>query len=286
MWGLFPLYFRRTPPTSAVEVLFWRMVLTLAVVGVVLAVRGQLGELRRLRRERVLAARVVAAAVLIASNWGIYIWAIANDHVVESALGYYINPLVTVAVGVVVLKERLHRMQKLACAFGALAVIVLTVDFGRPPLIALFLAFSFAAYGFLKKKIDLPAVVSLAGETLVMAPIGLAGIAVMGSRGTLDFADHGTGHLVLILFAGVITAVPLSLFAVAARNLPLTMIGLMQYLTPTMVLLLGVLVFHEPVPFTRWVGIVLVWIALVLLATHALSTARESRQATPVDAAV
>jgi chloramphenicol-sensitive protein RarD len=274
MWGLFPLYFRRTPPTSAVEILFWRMVLTLAAVGVFLAIRGQLGELRRLRREPLLARRVVMAALLIASNWGVYIWAIANDHVVESALGYYINPLVTVSIGVIVLKEHLHRVQQVAVALGAVAVAVLTIDYGRPPLIALWLAFTFAAYSFLKKKIDLPAVVSLAGETLVLAPVGLIGLAIMGGRGTLDIAQHGAGHLVLVLFAGVVTAVPLSLFAVAARNLPLTMIGLMQYLTPTMVLLLGVVVFHEPVPATRWIGIVLVWTALVALAFHALTAGR------------
>ena len=284
MWGLFPLYFRRTPPTSAVEVLFWRMVLTLAVVGVVLAARGQLGELRRLRREPVLARRVVVAATLIAVNWGIYIWAIANDHVVESALGYYINPLVTVAVGVLVLKERLHRLQKFSVGLGAVAVALLTIDYGRPPLIALSLAFTFAGYSFLKKKIDLAAVVSLAGETLVMAPIGLVGIAIMGGRGTLDFAQHGIGHLVLILCAGIVTAVPLSLFAVSARNLPLSMIGLMQYLTPTMVLLLGVFVFHEPVPATRWIGIVLVWVALVLLATHAISSMRRDKTTEPIPA--
>jgi chloramphenicol-sensitive protein RarD len=272
LWGLFPLYFHETPPTSAVEILFWRMVLTLIVVSAVLAVRGGLGDLRRLWREPVLGRRVALAALLIATNWGVYIWAIANGHVVEAALGYYINPLVTVALGVIALHERLQLSQKCAVLLGAIAVTILTIDFGRPPLISLCLACSFAAYSFLKKKIDLPAVVSLAGETLVLAPIGIVGLAVMGARGSLDFARHGSGHLGLILLAGVVTAVPLSLFATAARNLPLTVLGLLQYLTPTMVLLLGVFYFNEKVSSVRWIGIAFVWSALIVLAIDAFRT--------------
>jgi chloramphenicol-sensitive protein RarD len=282
-WGLFPLYFHHTPPTSAFEILLWRMVLTLAVVCGLLLVRGELSTLNRLRHEPLLRLRVALAAVLIASNWGLYIWAVANGHVVESALGYFINPVVTVAVGVVVLHERLRRAQFVAVALGAVAVIVLTVDYGRPPLIALYLACSFAAYGFLKKKIDLPAVVSLAGETLVLFPVGLVGLVVMGSMGRIDVARHGTGHFVLIALIGFITAVPLSWFAIAARNLPLTTIGLMQYMAPIMILLLGVLVFHEKVAASRWVGFGLVWVALVVLAIDALSSTRPARiEAVPV----
>ena len=180
----------------------------------------------------------------------------------------------TVGIGVVVLHERLQKRQEFAVVLGAIAVAILTIDFGRPPLIALWLAGSFAAYSLLKKRIDLPAGVSLAGETLVLAPVGLVGIAVMGSRGSLDFASHGTGHLILILSAGIVTAVPLTFFATAARNLPLSVLGLMQYLTPTMVLLLGVFVFHEPVPRARWIGIAFVWAALVMLAVDAVSSTR------------
>jgi chloramphenicol-sensitive protein RarD len=269
LWGLFPLYFRETPPTSAVEILFWRMVLTLVVVSAVLAVRGGLSDLSRLWREPVLGRRVALAAILIAVNWGVYIWAVAQGHVVEAALGYYINPLVTVALGVVVLNERLQQFQKFAVGLGTIAVAILTIDVGRPPLISLSLACSFGLYSLLKKKIDLPAVVSLTGETLVLAPIGIAGLVIMGARGSLDFARHGTGHLVLILLAGVVTAVPLSLFATAARNLPLSVLGLLQYLTPTMVLLLGVFVFHERVSPVRWIGIGFVWSALAVLAIGA-----------------
>jgi chloramphenicol-sensitive protein RarD len=274
MWGLFPLYFHHTAPTSPFELLLWRMLLTMVVMMIVLAVRRDVSWLRRLPAEPKLFVRVVLAALFLSANWGLYIWAINNNHVVEAALGYFINPLVTVAVGVAVLHERLRAMQKAAVALGVLAVVVLTIDYGRPPWIALVLAFSFASYGFLKKQIDLTAFQSLSAETFVMLPMTAIGLSVMASRGTLSLTGHGTRHTVLVLCVGVVTAVPLTLFAVAARRIPLVMIGLLQYLAPIGQMLCGVLVFHEHQPSSRWIGFAIVWGALALLVTDAVRTFR------------
>jgi chloramphenicol-sensitive protein RarD len=274
MWGLFPLYFHHTAPTSPFELLLWRMLLTMIVMVGVLAVRRDFGWLRRVRAEPALLGKVLLAALFLTANWGLYIWAINNNHVVEAALGYFINPLVTVALGVVVLHERLRAMQKAAVALGLLAVIVLTIDYGRLPWIALVLAFSFASYGYLKKQIDLTSFQSLSAETFVMLPVTAIGLAVMGSRGTLTLTGHGAGHTMLVLMVGIVTAIPLTLFAVAARRIPLVMIGLLQYLAPIGQMLCGVLVFHERQPSSRWFGFAIVWGALVLLVADAVQSFR------------
>jgi chloramphenicol-sensitive protein RarD len=274
MWGLFPLYFHHTAPTSPFELLLWRMLLTMLVMIAVLAVRRDFGWLRRVRAEPALLGKVVLAALFLTANWGLYIWAINNNHVVEAALGYFINPLVTVALGVAVLHERLRAMQKAAVALGLLAVVVLTVDYGRLPWIALVLAFSFASYGYLKKQIDLTSFQSLSAETFVMLPVTAIGLSVMASRGTLTLTGHGAGHTTLVLMVGIVTAIPLTLFAVAARRIPLVMIGLLQYLAPIGQMLCGVLVFHERQPSSRWFGFAIVWGALVLLVADAVQSFR------------
>jgi chloramphenicol-sensitive protein RarD len=274
MWGLFPLYFHHTAPTSPFELLMWRMLLTMLVMMGVLAVRRDFGWLRRLRAEPALLGKVVLAALFLTANWGLYIWAINNNHVVEAALGYFINPLVTVALGVAVLHERLRSMQKAAVALGLVAVAVLTIDYGRLPWIALVLAFSFASYGYLKKQIDLTAFQSLSAETFVMLPVTAVGLSVMASRGMLTLTGHGAGHTTLVLMVGIVTAIPLTLFAVAARRIPLVMIGLLQYMAPIGQMLCGVLVFHERQPSSRWFGFAIVWGALVLLVTDAVRSFR------------
>ena len=279
LWGLFPLYFHHTAPATPVEVLFHRMVWTLLVVATWLAVRHEWAWWARARTDPALLRRVSIAAFMLSANWGLYIWAVNNDHVVDAALGYFINPLVTVALGVIVLHERLRPLQRMAVAFGGLAVVVLAVAYGRPPWISLILAGSFATYGFMKKTVDLPAVQSLCLETIVMLPVALVGFAVLLARDEVTIGREGPGHASLLLLSGIVTAVPLVLFGVAARRIPLSMLGLLQYLTPVMQLLCGVLAFHEPVPTARWVGFVIVWIALGLLVLDALRMQPQPRLA-------
>jgi chloramphenicol-sensitive protein RarD len=220
--------------------------------------------------------RLALAAVLIATNWLVYIWAVNNGHVIEAALGYYVNPLITVALGVAVLGERLRRAQVVALGFGAAAVAVLTVAYGQVPWIALVLACSFGGYGFLKKAVPVGAVTSLAVETLVLMPAAVIGLVVLQVRGDAAFL-HGTpGRDLLLPALGVVTAVPLLLFATAARRIPLSLLGLLQYLTPTLQLLCGLVVFHEPMPPERLVGFMLVWAALGVLAADALGSRRRT----------
>jgi chloramphenicol-sensitive protein RarD len=265
MWGLFPLYFHHTAPATPVEVLFHRMIWTLAAVAIFLTLRKDWGWWALARRNHALLARVSLAALMLSANWGIYIWAVNNDHVVDAALGYFINPLVTVALGVVILGERLRTLQRIAVGLGALSVVVLTIGYGRPPWISLLLAGSFATYGFMKKTVALPAVPSLCLETIVMLPVATIGFLVLLRQGDVTIGKEGPGHTTLLLLSGVVTAVPLVLFGAAARRIPLSLLGLLQYLTPTLQLLCGVIAFDESVPFARWVGFFIVWGALAML---------------------
>ncbi|WP_373430762.1 EamA family transporter RarD [Streptomyces sp. B3I8] len=276
MWGLVPLFWPLLKPAGAVEILAHRMVWSLGLVGVALLVMRRwawAGEL--LRSPRRLGLVTIAAAV-ITVNWGVYIWAVNSGHVVEASLGYFINPLVTIAMGVLLLKERLRTTQWAAVGIGALAVVVLTVGYGRPPWISLCLAFSFATYGLVKKKVNLGGIESLAAETAVLFPPALAYLLWRGTHGGSTFASHGVGHAVLLAAAGLVTALPLVCFGAAAIRVPLSTLGLLQYLTPVFQFLLGILYFHEEMPPERWAGFVLVWAALVLLTWDALRTARRS----------
>ena len=276
LWGVFPLVFRLLDSVAPTEVLVHRIVWSLCVVLVLLAVRRERHWFRAVRSLPGALPRLALAALLIAVNWGVYIWAVNSDHVVEAALGYYINPLITVALGVVVLGERLRRLQHVALAFGAAAVVVLTLAYGRPPWIALVLACSFGGYGYLKKSVPVGAVTSLAVETLVLAPVAATWLVLLEVTGEAAFLHGSAGRDVLLVSLGVVTAVPLLLFGTAARRIPLSLLGLLQYLTPTLQLLCGVVVFHEPLPPERLVGFVLVWVALVVLALDALGTRRRT----------
>ena len=222
-----------------------------------LLVRRDTGWVDVLRHRRPDGARgrLAAAVVSSAVNWLVYVWAVSEEHVLEAALGYYINPLITVALGMVVLGERLRRLQVVALGFGAASVAVLTLAYGRVPWISLVLACSFAGYGFLKKAVAVPATTSLAVETAIACPVALAGLVVLEARGDAAFVHGSVGRDLLLLGLGVVTAVPLVLFGTAARRIPLTMLGLLQYLTPTGQLLCGVLVLHEPLPPERLAGL-------------------------------
>jgi chloramphenicol-sensitive protein RarD len=279
LWGLFPLVFHQLRGVGAVEILVHRILWSFVVVLVVLAWRGPRGWLRPLLADRRQVARLAIASVFIAANWLVYIWAVNHDHVVEAALGYYVNPLLTVGLGVVVLGERLRRLQIVALGFGAASVAVLTVAFGRLPWIALVLAISFAGYGFQKKGVAIGSAPSLAVETAILAPLAFAFLIVAEVQGHAAFGHGSMGRSALLAGLGVVTAVPLLLFATAARRIPLSMLGLLQYLTPTGQLLCGVLILGEPLPPERLAGFLLVWIGLVVLAVDAVGTAR--RRADP-----
>jgi chloramphenicol-sensitive protein RarD len=277
MWGLVPLFWPLLKPAGAAEILAHRMVWSLAFVAVALLVVRRwawAGEL--LRQPRKLGLVTIGAA-FITVNWGVYIWAVNSGHVVEASLGYFINPLVTIAIGVLLLKERLRTVQWTAVGVGLAAVIVLTVGYGRPPWISLCLAFSFATYGLVKKKVNLGGIESLAAETAVQFLPALGYLLWLGGHGNLTFATEGTGHAVLLASTGIVTALPLVCFGAAAIRVPLSTLGLLQYLAPVFQFLLGILYFHESMPPARWAGFALVWLALVLLTTDAWRTARRGR---------
>ncbi|KUM89120.1 MULTISPECIES: EamA family transporter RarD [Streptomyces] len=278
MWGLVPLFWPLLKPAGAAEILAHRMVWSLVFVAVALVfVRrwAWAGEL--LRQPRRLALITVAAAV-ITVNWGVYIWAVNAGHVVEASLGYFINPLVTIAMGVLLLKERLRPVQWAAVGIGAAAVLVLTVGYGQPPWISLTLAFSFATYGLVKKKVNLGGVESLAAETAIQFLPALGYLLWLGSNGDLSFASEGPGHAALLASTGIVTALPLVCFGAAAIRVPLSTLGLLQYLAPVFQFLLGIFYFGEAMPPERWAGFALVWLALTLLTWDALRTARTLRR--------
>ena len=276
LWGLFPLVFHLLRSVSPGEVLIHRIVWSFVVVVGLLVARRERHWLRAVRALPGALPRLTLAALLIATNWLVYIWAVNNDHVVEAALGYYINPLITVALGVVVLGEHLRRPQLVALAFGAAAVVVLSVAYGQVPWISLVLACSFGGYGFQKKAVPVGTVTSLAVETLVLLPPALAGLVVLQATGDAAFLHGSVGRDLLLVSLGVVTAVPLLLFGTAARRIPLSLLGLLQYLTPTLQLMCGVLVFHEPMPPARLAGFVLVWVALAVLGADALGERRRT----------
>jgi chloramphenicol-sensitive protein RarD len=279
MWGLVPLFWPLLKPAGSVEILAHRMVWSLLFVAVALVfVRrwAWAGEL--LRQPRRLALVAVAAAV-ITVNWGVYIWAVNAGHVVEASLGYFINPLVTIAMGVLLLKERLRPAQWAAVGVGFTAVVVLTVGYGQPPWISLVLAFSFATYGLVKKKVNLGGVESLAAETAIQFLPALGYLLWLSGHGESSFADHGAGHAALLASTGIVTAVPLVCFGAAAIRVPLSTLGLLQYLAPVFQFLCGILYFHEAMPAERWAGFALVWLALALLTWDALRTARRGARA-------
>jgi chloramphenicol-sensitive protein RarD len=283
LWGLFPLYWPLLEPAGAVEILAHRMVWSLVVVAVVLTARRYWSWIAVLRGEPRRVGLLALASVLIAVNWGTYIWGVNSHHVVETSLGYFINPLVTILFGVLLLHERLRTAQWVAVGLAALAVVVLTVDYGHPPWIALILAFSFASYGLLKKRAGVGALESLTVETATLFVPALAFLVALQLHGTGTFGHGSAGHSLLLAGGGIVTAIPLLCFGAATIRVPLSTMGLLQYLTPVMQFLLGVLLRHEPLPAARLAGFALVWVAILVLGIDALR--RRAPERVPVDAA-
>jgi chloramphenicol-sensitive protein RarD len=282
LWGLFPLYWPLLEPAAPVEILAHRIAWSLVFVAVLLAFTAGFGWLRTLGRRR--AAMLTLAAVLVTVNWGVYIYGVTSEHVVETSLGYFINPLVTVALAVTVLGERLTRLQGVAVAIATVAVLVLTADYGRPPWIALTLACSFGLYGLIKKRAGVDGLQSLGFETGVLALPAIAYLLVLGANGDGTFTTEGSGHAALLALGGVFTAVPLMLFGGAAVRIPLTTLGVIQYLAPTLQFLIGVLIFTEPMPASRLAGFALVWAALAVFTWDAVQHTRRVRFAAAADA--
>lgn len=276
MWGMFPLYFHALAPASTLEILANRVVWSMAVCVIAWFVLRDISWIRQLISVPRRLFLLVIAAVLLAINWGVYIYAVTVENVVETSLGYFINPLVLVLMGVLILHERLRPVQWTAVGIGALAVFVIAFDYGRPPWIALTLAFSFAIYGFIKKQVgaNIGALASMTTETAALAPI--AGIVLIwiewSGRGTLSLDPPW--HGLMLMASGIITTAPLICFAAAARRVPLTAMGLLQFLAPVLQLVIGVVVLGEHVPPARWVGFGLVWVALTLLTIDSLRAAR------------
>ncbi len=273
-WGLFPLYWPLLDPAGSIEALSHRIVWSLVFVALLLTVTHRWGAFRAIWSDRRRVGFLALAAVVITINWGTFIYGVTHDKVIETSLGYFINPLVTVLLGVFVLHETLRRAQWVAVAIGAVAVIILTIDYGRLPYVALTVAFSFATYGFLKKKAQLGAVEALGAETLLLTPIALVYLGVLEANGTLSFGHQGVPNALLLAGTGIVTAIPLLLFGGAATRLRLTSIGLLQYLAPILQFIFGLILFHEAMTTARWVGFVLVWIALVIFTVDVLGGRR------------
>jgi chloramphenicol-sensitive protein RarD len=282
MWGLFPLYWPLLEPAGSVEMLAHRVLwsaVTMVVLVVLLRRFARVRHVLRTKRQRRI---LVLASVLITVNWGVYIYGVVNEHVVETSLGYFIGPLVTVALGVLVLHETLRPVQKVALGMTTAAVLGLTVAYGRPPWIALALAVSFALYGLLKKQVGAGAVEGLTIESAVMAPLALAFLVWLQATGGGHAFSAGRGHLVLLVSSGVVTALPLLCFGGAASRITLTTIGMVQYVGPTLQFLTGVFLLHEPMPAARWIGFAVIWLALVVFTADAVRGRR--RTPLPVEA--
>ena len=274
VWGLFPLYWKLLDDTGAVELLAHRIFWSMVTIAGLVAVRRRYPQLKAVWADPVRRWWLVLAAVLITFNWGTFIWGVTNGHVVETSLGYFVTPLFTVMLGVIVLSERLRPAQWTALGIAGVAVLALAIDYGRPPWIALILTASFGTYGLAKKKAGAPAIEGMAIETAVVAPVALGVIVALALRGDGTVVAHGWWYTALVMVSGSVTALPLLLFGAAATRISLITLGMLQYITPVMQFAFGVLLYHEAMPPMRWAGFALVWLALVVLTWDGLAHRR------------
>ncbi|GIG25484.1 EamA family transporter RarD [Cellulomonas denverensis] len=279
LWGVLPLYFTLLVPAGPAEIIAHRVLWSLVFCAVVLTVGRAWGAFGTVLRSGRTLGVLAVAAVLLAVNWLTFVYGTLSGHVVDAALGYFINPIVTVGLAVLVLRERLRRLQWIALGISVLAVVVITVGVGRLPWVALTLAFSFGFYGLLKNRVgrSVGAAPSLAVETLVLAPVAAGYLIWLTAIGDSSFGHAGTGQALALVGTGVVTALPLLLFGEAARRLPLSVVGMLQYLAPILQFLIGVTVLHETMPPARWWGFALVWVALVLLTIDGVRASRAQR---------
>lgn len=276
VWGALTVYWKQLTEFDAFELVGWRVMSSAVIMGGVLTATGRWGAVRGIVRDRSLLARVTLAAFLLTGNWTAYVFAVVHDHVIETALGYFMAPLGTIAVGVLVFHEHLTRLQRVAVGLAVVAVLVLAVTYGQVPWIALILAGTWSLYGWLKKQVPLHPLESMAAESfVVLVPAIVVATALAGADDSIP-SSASAGKLVLVLLTGVATVVPLTLFAWAAHRVPLTVLGPMQYLVPTINFLLGWLAYDEDLPASRVTGFAFVWAGLVLIT---IDTVRRGRAA-------
>ncbi|GAB2906341.1 EamA family transporter RarD [Streptomyces mayteni] len=289
LWGLLPLYWRQLDSAGASEVLAHRMLWSLPTALVLLVAVRNWSWIRPLLRDPRRLALLAVSATLISGNWYLFIWAVADGRVLEASLGYFINPLLTIAIGVLVLRERMRRAQWVAVGVGGLAVLVMSVAYGQIPWVSLALSVSFALYGLVKKKTGLDGLEGFTADSALQFLPALVFVLALAGRGDSTFTTEGGAHTTLLVVSGLATALPLIFFGGAAVRLPLSTLGMMQYLAPSTMFLLGVLAFDEEMPPERWVGFGLVWAALTILTWDALRNVRRNRRTVarhvPADAA-
>lgn len=277
LWGLLTVYWKQLGDFRALELIGWRVSSAALVMVVIVSVRRQWHHIVAVWRDRPLLARVSAAAVLLTVNWTSYVWAVVQGRVLETALGYFIAPIGTVAIGVIVLKERLHPAQVASLVLAVASVVVLTVSYGDAPWLALVIAVSWMAYGYIKKQVPLSPVESMASESLLLMPFAVLLAASLQADPTSVTSSASSWEFALVLLSGVATITPLLLFAHSAQRVPLTVIGPMQYIVPSMNFVIGWLMYDEDLPGWRLVGFALVWLGLVLLTVDTLGRARRRR---------
>jgi chloramphenicol-sensitive protein RarD len=279
IWALFPFYFRAVDYVAPIEIIANRIIWSFVLLMIIMTVTRQWGALRIAAGNRKALGLVALGAIFVAANWSTYVIAISTNHALQASLGYFINPLVIVGLGVFVLKERLRPMQWLAVAIAALAVLVLTVSYGSLPWIALILAFSWAIYGFIKRYVGWGAIESIAVETAVLTPVALAVMLVLLLNGTAVFFADGISTSLLLMLAGPITTIPLLFFTGAATRVPFSTLGLLLYITPIGLFIVGVVFFDEEMSQMRWVGFAMIWAALIVFTIDARRHMRSTRLA-------
>ena len=285
IWGSFPLVIAMLSFADPFEIVVWRVIFGFAFGLAVILVTRKFSEYLSVFKQPKQLLWISLAAVVIYINWQVYVYAVADNHVLEASLGYFINPLVTIALATIFLKEKLNVLQWVAVGLGAVAVLILTFNYGQPPVIALTLAFSFGIYGLAKNRLGgkVSALSSFTVETTLLLPLGIVQLVFLAGMMQIQFGYAGLAPSLGLAAYGVLTAIPLLLFGAAAKRVPLSYIGFMQYLTPTMQFLLGLLVFQEPMPAARWLGFAMVWFALSILSFDALRQLRNrSRLVAPV----
>ena len=277
MWGLVPLYWPLLKPASAMEILSHRVVWSLVFLVIIVYFKKLFSDIKVALFDKRKMILLFFASIFITINWGVFIWAVNNGHVIETSLGYFINPLVSVALGVIVLKEKLRNLQKVAVGLTFVAVTFLTLTLGHPPYIALSLAFSFGFYGLVKKMANVKAIPSLTLESLMITPFFAVFLYYLSSQNELTFVELGPIHSLWLVTAGIVSVIPLMLFSTAVLRIPLVVLGLLQALGPIIQFLLGYFVFDEPMITARWVGFLIVWLAVSVFSYDAVRTYRSNK---------